>query len=660
MIFKYFTILIIFYNLLIASNHLADETSPYLLQHKDNPVDWFAWSDEAFLKAKKEHKLIFLSIGYSTCHWCHVMAEESFEDKQVANLLNKSFVSIKVDREQYPHIDKYYQKIYHILNKKGGGWPLTIILSATMKPLYAGTYIPKYNGYGSKGLVEILTTLKNQDKKELEKFGNSVLDLMKQNQQQKKSQKLDKNIEYKTIKQFKNYYDFKYHGFSKKPKFPHASSIDILLDIYKITNDKDAYAMSIDTLISMANGGIYDQIDGGFYRYSVDAEWQIPHFEKMLYTNAELISVYTKAYKLTKNNLFKNVVIDTIKEIDKRFQKNHIYKSASNADSKNFYGENEEGFYFIYNYDSIYEYLKKHKIKNIKNSLYHFGIMEDGNIDGEYSNPHITDDKNTKEFQQVKKILKKYREKKEYPFMDNKINTAWNALYLDSKLKASVFDKNYLDEALRSLHSLLDTVYVDGILYHQTILGKKPTQKALLEDYSFLTSALFSAYQLTLDEKYFKLFEMFIKDAIDKFYIEGRWMDSDDGFLSYATLDDGAYKSALANLLNNLVLYSTVEAKSKVFNEVQQSLKEFGENLNNYPSYYPTGLKTLLLDKYAPIFIKSTKKRLNSIDLSTVNYPFLYKKYYETENYLGCTINSCFSYSASFEDIKKDIEQKVK
>ena len=658
MILKYIILVILFYTSLLSSNHLVDETSPYLLQHKDNPVDWYPWGHDAFVKAKDENKFMFLSIGYSTCHWCHVMAEESFEDKQVAKLLNDSYISIKVDREQYPHIDKYYQKIYHILNKKGGGWPLTIILTSDMKPIYAGTYVPKYSGYGSLGLVKILNNLKNKDKKKLNKFGQSILNILEQNKEVINSQNIDKDIEEKTIKQFINYYDFKYKGFSKHPKFPHASSIDILLDLYKITNNSNAFNMAIDSLKSMAKGGIYDQISGGFYRYSVDEKWQIPHFEKMLYTNAELIEVYTKAYKLTKNSLFKNIVIETIQEIDKRFLQNGVYKSASNADSKNFHGENEEGFYFIYDYDSIYEYLQNKKVKNIKNSLHHFGIMEDGNIDGDYCNPYIAD--NTKiNISKIKEYLAKYREKKEYPFIDNKINTAWNALYIEAKLKASTFDKRYLDEALKSLDSLLKMMYIDGVLYHQSIYRKIPTQQALLEDYSFLISTLFQAYQLTLDEKYFKLFDKFVEESINKFYKNGKWLDSNDGFISYASLDDNAYKNALANLFNNLILYSTVNADIKILDIVKKSIKSFSVELNKYPSYYPTALKTLLLDKYPPIFIKSIKNNLNSIDLATIKYPYIYKKVYDTNNYLGCASNSCFSYSKDFSDIKSDIELKL-
>ena len=645
-------IFLLCYNFLFASNHLKNETSPYLLQHKNNPVDWYPWGKEAFTKAKQEKKLIFLSIGYSTCHWCHVMAEESFTNKQVANILNKYYISIKVDREQYPQIDQYYQNIYRILNNKSGGWPLSIILTSDLKPIFAGTYIPKDSGYGSKGLVEILNILKNKNKKKLDQFGTKILNIVQQqNNLSYKPTQLDNKLIQKTISQFKSYYDFKHNGFSIKPKFPHSSSINILLDIYKITHNKDAYNMAINSLISMAKGGIYDQIEGGFYRYTTDKQWQIPHFEKMLYTNAELIETYTKAYKITNNKLFKTIVIDTIKQIDKRFKHNNLYISASNADSINFDGIDEEGFYFIYDYKSIVKYMQKYKIPNIKQSLEHFGIEEDGNIDGEFCNAYITNNYSNPTVSKVKQLLKQYRKQKQYPACDNKINTAWNALYIKSKLKASSFNKTFLKEGLISLDSLLSLMYQNNILYHQTIANKTPTQKALLEDYSFLSSALFQAYQLTLENKYLQLFEQIVKQSIKLFYINGKWYDSYDTFITYSTIDESNYKNALANLLNNIILLSTITSDTNLNNIVKTTLKQFGNQINNNPSYYPTIIKTTLLEQYQPLFVKSNKVNLKSVKLSKFHYPFIYKKVTNQNDFLICGLNSCIAYSKTIKTL---------
>jgi uncharacterized protein YyaL (SSP411 family) len=658
MIKKYIVLLLSSTLYLLASNHLSHETSPYLLQHKDNPVDWYAWNKEAFTKAKKEKKLIFLSIGYSTCHWCHVMAKESFENQKVATLLNKYFISIKVDKEQYPHIDQYYQKIYRIMHHKGGGWPLTIILTSDMKPLFSATYIPKDSGYGSQGLINILNQIIKIPQQKLEKYGNNINQQAYNNQnKQTTTQPLDKQLENKTIKQFGSYFDFKYNGFSIAPKFPHASSIDLLLKLYQITKNPQALKMATLALDSMAKGGIYDQIEGGFFRYSVDQRWEIPHFEKMLYTNAELISSYTQAYNITHNPLYKKVVINTIAQMDKRFEQQHLYKSASNADSVDHNQKEAEGFYFLFDYFKVYNYLKRHNIdeKTIKNSLEYLGINQDGNFDGELSNTHITNDHPPKSIDKIIKLLAQYRTKKSYPFIDYKINTAWNALYIKAKFQASIFDKRYIQEAIVSLDVLLDTMFKNNTLYHQTILKVQPTQKALLEDYSFLASCVFEAYEVTLNKKYFKIFSKLVQNSIKIFYKNKRWFTSNDLLKIYANIDEGGYKNSLATNLMNILKYATLEANNNYIGIVKQTLQQFSSQLNQYPSYYPTALKTDLMLKYSPIFIKSNKTNLNKIDINSIDYPFLYRYVYDTKLYLACKINSCFSNNLNFNIVKKDI-----
>jgi len=234
----------------IYTNRLILTDSPYLLQHAHNPVNWYPWGADAFAAAKGENKPIFLSIGYATCHWCHVMEKESFEDKEVAKILNKNYISIKVDREQYPHIDKYYQNIYSIMNQKGGGWPLTIILTSDLKPIFSATYIPKYAGYSSKGLLTILTKLKSIPTKQLNSFGTKIINIVNQNKTITKG-KLNKNLEDKAVKEFQSYYDFENNGFSIYPKFPHATSVDILLDIYNINKNNLVLSMANNALISI-------------------------------------------------------------------------------------------------------------------------------------------------------------------------------------------------------------------------------------------------------------------------------------------------------------------------------------------------------------------------------------------------------------------------
>ncbi len=637
------------------ANQLKNSLSPYLLQHKDNPVNWYEWRDEAFNKAKKENKLIFLSIGYSTCHWCHVMEHESFEDQKVAELLNKYYISIKVDKEQMPHIDNYYQLGYRIVNKRGGGWPLTVILTPDKKPIFFGTYIPKNSTFNMQGLLKILDFFAHHDRKELDKSGESIKRAIESYQSVKQiPQKVDDRLVEKTIKEYEKNFDFKYKGFSDQPKFPQSSSIDALLYLYQLSRDKKPLEMATDTLTAMAKGGIYDQIDGAFYRYSVDRAWEVPHFEKMLYTNAELLSTYAMAYKITKNPLFKRVIDETIKEIDRRFKYNGVYFSASNADSPNKNGHEIEGYFFVYDYDKTMEYLLKNNIdkKDAKEALKYFGISEYGNFKLEWSNPHITTDKKPKELERVKSLLKKMREEKEYPFIDKKINTAWNALYIKA-----LFECGYIKKAKESLEALLNLMYKDDELYHQTLLPHKPTQKGLLEDYSFVGDALWSGYQATLDDRYLKLFEKIVYKSVEKFYKNGKWRESQDDFVTYASIEDNNYKSELSTNLENLLKLSAIKGDFKLQEMVKKTIENYSMQINKFPHYYPSALKVVLMMKYDAYFIKGKKEGLLEFDLSEIEYPFVYKEVLEQKDFLICGLTNCFKIVKSTKEILKEIEK---
>jgi len=646
----------------LASNNLANETSPYLLQHKDNPVNWYPWGDEAFLKAKKEHKLIFLSIGYSTCHWCHVMAHESFENKQFAALLNKYFVSIKVDREEFPHIDAYYQKIYGAMHNRGGGWPLTIMMTADKKLFFSGTYVPLDGNYGSRGLTELVNMVIATPQQKLIQIGKKVLASVQANQNTSQLKaSLHSNLANRTIKEVQSFYDFKNSGFSQRPKFPEASKIILLLKLYEITKNKESLTMATSALDAMAKGGIYDQIEGGFFRYSVDGKWEIPHFEKMLYANGELLEAYALAYKHTKKPRYKKVIDETIAQIDKRFQVDKVYMSASNADSKNFSGEEEEGFYFVYSYDEAMQYLQKKGFKQteIEPILRYLGITENGNFDGELSNPHITTKTPPKNLKQVKELLLKMRERKAYPFIDKKINTAWNALYIKGIFKARIINNKYTTQAKSSLDALIKKMYLKGVLYHQTIPGVAPKQKALLEDYAFLTSTLFEAYQATLEQKYLSLYKQLIAKSIKLFYKNGRWLESNDGFRTYADISQSAYANALAQQSINILNYATVEADTKKYGLAKTMIENYAKAINASPSSYPTATLASLMFEYGSVFLKSTKDNLNRVDTNAIKYPFVYKYVDNLNEYLACKMNSCFSTDVKFEKVKKDIESLI-
>ncbi|MCF6206477.1 MAG: DUF255 domain-containing protein [Sulfurovum sp.] len=325
------------------TNALIHESSPYLRQHAHNPVNWYPWGKEALQKAKREKKLIFLSIGYSTCHWCHVMEKESFTDEAIAKLLNAHFVSIKVDREEYPQLDKKYQRIYMHLHGRRGGWPLSVFLSPEGEVVDIRTYIPKEEGYGSEGLMNLLPALAA-----LQEHPDRLIQRIETNKKRMASTQVQSTQQAVTVtgavkemrKSITVSFDSSNGGFSHAPKFPEASKIDWLLTYYRLYQDTKALEMATYTLTQMAHRGIYDQIGGGFFRYATDSAWQYPHFEKMLYTNAQMISVYANAYMLTGDRVYKKVVEETIAAMRRRYVRNGLFVSASDADS-----DGEEGGY---------------------------------------------------------------------------------------------------------------------------------------------------------------------------------------------------------------------------------------------------------------------------------------------------------------------------
>ncbi len=638
------------------TNALIDEHSPYLQQHAHNPVNWYPWGQEAFKRAKEEHKLIFLSIGYSTCHWCHIMENESFTDDKVAKLLNKDFISIKVDREEYPQIDKKYQKIYRDVYGKRGGWPLSIFMTSDKKIFFMGTYIPKEEEYGSKGLLLLLPSfvVLNRDnmllKKAIEKYRMKISSL--------RVNKKDISI-VNIVSKIAKEYDMDNGGFAKHPKFPEASKLDLLLNIVKLTNNKKAWNMADTTLKKMAQSGLYDQINGGFFRYSTDAKWQIPHFEKMLYTNAQLIFVYAKIYDMTGNILYKKVVQESIAEMEKHYMKKGLYLSASDADSNG-----EEGGYFIYDYTEIKNKLKSKgwKPQDIEDTLSYLGIEEDGNIDGELSQPHITRESKPKKLDALKKYLQKISEKRTFPFVDNKINTAWNAMMIKALVRSSKIDKQYLYLAKRRVDRLLKLMYPKDILYHQTILGEKPTQKALLEDYAFLIDALIYLYEYTYDEKYLKISQTLTKRAIDSFYKKKIWYLSDDGFKIEADFDDRYYTSALSVMLNNLLRMASLTDSLNYNTIVKETFANIGSVLTKNLTSSSKLVDTFLRLKNEDIVIHSKKRNLlrAKSKLDKVKYPFILYKVSNDNIYLACKINMCFAYDKNITKLLNKIDKVSK
>ncbi len=643
------------------TNKLIHEDSPYLRQHAHNPVDWYPWGEEAFAKAIKEDKPIFLSIGYSTCHWCHVMERESFENKEVADYLNSHYVNIKVDREELPHIDRYFQDVYMLLNRRAGGWPLTIIMTPDRKPFYAATYLPPKNRYGRPGLLGIVQYLYEtfRDKREnVYKSADSIVHAMKNisaGNEKSRIEPLDaKKVMDRFVRGVSQNYDSVYKGIGDAPKFPHASTLKTLMEIYRLRNDKKALTLAIEALEAMARGGIYDQIEGGFYRYSVDEKWEIPHFEKMLYTNAELIECYSEAYLLTEKPLFAEIVKETVQNLDDRFLKEGLYYSASDADS-----DGEEGKYFLFLYDETRDALLKNgfSAKEADAVLKYFHISKSGNFEGA-TNPYITNVVKPKRLKEAKEVLRTIRCEKNYPFIDYKIQTSWNALLIKALFKASVIDPAMAQKAQKILDLLLNKLYVDGRLYHQIVLPKKPKVEGYLEDYAFLIDALIEAYQYSFEKRYLDLADRLAGNARVKFEKKGKWLMSDDAFESEASDYDASYRSALAVMLEDELILAHLHEDPRTYAIVQKDILTHVSRIMEAPHDFPSLTNLYLQERYGWTLLKAPLKILKKEKslLQHVRYPYLLLKPVEGDDILACKIDRCFAHAKKIEDIVEKIE----
>ena len=640
------------------ANHLKNENSPYLQQHANNPVNWYPWSDEAFEKARKENKAIFLSIGYSSCHWCHVMREESFEDPKSAEILNKHFVAIKVDREERPDIDKYFQDVYKKMNGSVGGWPTSIFMSEDMKPFYTATYIPdepKYSMMSFTSLLELIADKYTHQKDVLITEANRVLDNLYPEEDKIQATKLDMSILDRYIIQAEQLFDTQNGGFTTSPKFPQASTLDLLLDIHLLKRDEESLSMVTTSLNNMAKGGLRDLIDGGFCRYATDDKWHIPHFEKMAYDNALLSSVYLKAYHITNSKFYKDIAFETLDFMLNKMSKDSLFFSASDADI-----EGEEGKYFTYTYEKALKSFLKSGIpeeehENLAKSLH---ISRDGNFNGKniirIDNPEFIDIPYYNEA--IEALQKRRDEKRVYPFVDKKIIVSWNAMVVSALFKAGRVDSKYLKIAIESLDELLKTMYVDSELYHSTLIGKKPSIEAFLEDYAYLSETLIEAYESTLDENYLIVATKLLNTAIEKYYRHGKWKFSNGEFEIDANIYDSSYPSSIATILSALYsLSSLVDTVYKKF--VFKTLELNSYDVMRQPISTPKMSQMLIRYLKDDIVIKAKEKKLKSHieDVDKLNYPFTLIKSDLNSHYMLCNSSSCFAEVEKFEEVEKQL-----
>ncbi len=478
-------------------NRLIYEKSPYLLQHKDNPVHWYSWGEEAFKAAREENKPIFLSIGYSTCHWCHVMAHESFENKEVAAVLNEYFIPIKIDREERPDVDEIYMAAIHAMGQRGG-WPLSMFLTNDLKPFYGGTYWPR------EQFLIILEKLALVWKEQPDKIYGSGEQILEYVKAQKNAELNPSDLSEKVFAEFYRYseatFDRYWGGFGHAPKFPHPMQLSLLLRIHRRTQEPLALQMVTHTLEKMARGGIYDHLGGGFARYSTDEKWLIPHFEKMLYDNALLAKVYLEAYQVTKNENNAKIAKEILDYIlrDMTDPLGGFY-SAEDADS-----EGKEGKFYVWTYDEI-----KKSLSHEEFELFHkvYNLTVNGNFEHHTNNLSLQDgfDWKTKEnplLQSAHQKLFKIREKRIRPHRDEKILSSWNALMISAMSMGYkvLGEKKYLDAAKKAADFILSTsgLYKDSKLFARFCDGEVK-HAAYLDDYAFLIQALIDLYECEFD-----------------------------------------------------------------------------------------------------------------------------------------------------------------
>ncbi|WP_373519123.1 thioredoxin domain-containing protein [Pricia sp.] len=577
------------------TNALADETSPYLLQHAHNPVNWRPWSPEALKDAEKENKLVLVSIGYSSCHWCHVMEEETFEDEAVAKIMNENFINIKVDREERPDVDQVYMTALQLISGNGG-WPLNVITLPNGKPLYGGTYHTKEQW--TKVLTKISALYKNDPKKAAEYADMVASGIAEANliQPTEDIGSLTEGTVRESVENWIPNWDLEEGGEKGTQKFMIPTNLSFLLDYALLTDDNSAKEHVQLTLDKMALGGIYDHLGGGFYRYSTDAYWKVPHFEKMLYDNAQLLSLYAKAYQIFKNPQYKAVVFETIEFLD-REMKNTAggYFAALNADS-----EGEEGKFYVWQEDELKSVLGNDfdlfaSYYNIRpKSVWEEGkyVLHKPLYDSAFEKEHsIAQNKLEVSKKEWHDKLLKARGERIRPSTDDKIITSWNALLINGFVDVyeTFGQKEHLDRAKSIFEFIRAKSYAEGALVHTYKEGGRQ-KEGFLEDYAFLTDASLKLYSATMDIKYLNFAQKLTEKAEILFFDKAsgmyRYNDSDELIANIIKTDDGVLPSPNAVMAHNLFRLGHIEYKTAYTEKAQRMLSAMVPMITEHaPSY---------------------------------------------------------------------------
>ncbi len=549
----------------INENVLANDLSPYLKQHKDNPVNWQIWSKETLEFSKIKKKPILLSIGYASCHWCHVMAHESFEDDETAKIMNELFVNIKVDREERPDLDFIFQSSFQLFNQTGGGWPLTMFLDENGVPFMGGTYFPKEAKHGLPSFKEVLQKVSDVYKVQREKILNQK-DLIVKNLDLKKNSVLNQDLEPILEISLGNLDPIR-GGYKGAPKFPTFNLFETLLYFYNTTNDKK-YLNPVDLVIKqLCSKGIYDHVEGGIARYTVDENWVIPHFEKMLYDNTQFILLLSKYCKINSDSYFKDKLEQTIEFLKKNFlNKDGFLGSAFDADS-----DGEEGKYYVYSYNEV---------KDIENISKYFEIKTEGN----WENKIILIEKEKPNKEILEKLFQ-IRLQRKKPFFDDKTQLDLNCLMISALIAANKIlpNKGYLKLA-EDFFQKIEKKYIEGKIHHSY-----SSDIVFIEDYAFLINAINDLSDLTMNFKYKNLARKLSQEAISKFFIEDKKIfqknpkNNDDIFFKPIDIGDNTIPNGNAIMLINLVRLGMMD-----------EAKKLSDSLNGYLNIYKNHMMTTI------------------------------------------------------------------
>jgi uncharacterized protein YyaL (SSP411 family) len=594
------------------SNHLGAENSPYLLQHADNPVDWYPWGPEALEKATRENKMLLISIGYSACHWCHVMAHESYEDEEVAAIMNKYFVNIKVDREERPDIDDIYMTACQLSNGKNCGWPLNAFALPDGRPVWAGTYFPKNQW------INVLKQFIHYHEKEGERLEEAATNLIKGfHQLEQLVTNADETVlSAEKIAESKDLFlkqiDWEKGGRKGAPKFPLPNNYEFLLEYHHLYNDQSSLDAVQITLENMARGGIYDQLGGGFARYAVDEDWFAPHFEKMLYDNAQLVALYSHAFQQTKNPEFQKIVEDTISFVERELSSSEGgFYSSLDADS-----EGVEGLFYTWTWEEVVEVISDKAHLALYTQYYNInetGNWEEGrNILYRSQNTHEFANKQGLTQVAVERIITKYnqllldkRSKKIRPGLDDKILTSWNALMIEGLIQAyrAFGNKKYLEQAVRSAHFITKNMMDEDMRLWRSYKAGNRKINAFLDDYATMIKALLSIYEVTFEIKWLNLAEGLSRYALKHFYDE-----KDNKFYYTSGLDpmlvtrktemnDNVIPGSVSMMTKNLVLIGHYTSDLTLIKIAENLFKRIVPTLSTvrHLSYYSNWFSVAML-----------------------------------------------------------------